>query len=73
LSQLPADQFERMRDLYHFGYAGRGAQRFDFRATPAAADRADDGALRAGNDVCLEAAFFDAFDDVVDFVGGCVG
>jgi hypothetical protein len=64
---------ERVRDLYDFSHAWRGAQCFDLRAAPAAADGPDDGALRTLDYVCLETTFLDSVDDVVDFVGGCGG
>jgi hypothetical protein len=73
LSQLAADELKRMRDLNDFGNTRRCAQRFDFGATPAAADGPDDGAFGAFDYVCLETTLLDSIDDVVDFVGGCVG
>src|ERR1043165_1425144 len=62
-----------MRDLDHFSNTRRGAQRFDLRSPVAVADRADDGAFLAVNDVGLKATLSDAIDDVIDFFGGCGG
>jgi hypothetical protein len=72
LSQLAADELERVRDADYFGNARSCAQRFDFGVSPAASDRPDDGAFRTFDYVCLEATFFDSLNDMVDLVGGCV-
>ena len=70
--QFAAHQLERLRDGNQRVHARSDLQRFQFAAPPAAADRADHGALGAADDVGLEAAFLDSFDHVFDLLLGGV-
>ena len=71
---MTADKLEGLSDRNHVVHARSDGKRLDLMAAPAAADRGNDGALRAARDVRLESGFADALNDVLDLLfGGAVG